>query len=741
MKALLSLFLVVLTSCVYIPSAWTQTAPVLWYQQPAKNLLNEGLPIGNGRLGALVAGGVENERLAFNEDSLWMGGANPDGGYDLKKFGAYQAFGDLLIAFDAPSTSVTDYRRELDLKTAVARTSFTRAGVTHTREAFVSHPAQTLVWHWSADKVGAVAGVVKLKGTHGESTLANNNTLTFGGTLDNGLQYEARARVLARGGTVGVLADGLQLKGCDEVTLLLVAGTNYAMNFANGYRGTMPDLQKQLDAAAKQNFAAIKSAHEKDFSALFGRVQLDLGTSSEAQRSLPTDKRKLEAAKTTDPELEATLFQYGRYLTISSSRRPGLPANLQGLWNISNDPPWRSDYHANINVQMNYWPVEVANLSETALPFFDLVQSQLPAWRKVTQSSDHWQTPSGALSFRGWALRTSHNTMGGLGWEWDETANAWYALHFWEHYAFTQDKEYLKTVAYPLLKETSEFWQDHLKTLPDGRLVVPNGWSPEHGPREDGVSYNQQIVWDLFTNTIEAAKALGVDKEYSAQIAALREKLVAPQIGKWGQLQEWMTDRDDPSDHHRHTSHLFAVFPGRQISVAKTPELAQAAKVSLDARGIDAGSDVREWSFAWRCALYARLHDGEQAHSMVQNLLAARNTCPNLFGLHPPMQIDGNFGITAGIAEMLLQSHEGEIVLLPALPKAWPNGRVLGLRARGGFEVDITWQNGQLQNATIRSEKGGTVPVRSGDRTAKINLKERQSVRLNGDLVLKQSSA
>lgn len=537
----------------------------------------------------------------------------------------------------------------------------------------------------------------------------------------------------------------LEFKNCDSLTLLIAAGTDYAMDYAKNYHGTDPHARvtAQIDSAAKKTFAELKGEHVADYQSLFNRVSVDFGKSSAAQTALPTDRRKLAAFKTVDPGLESLLFQYGRYLLISCSRPGGLPANLQGLWNDNNSPPWHSDYHANINVEMNYWLAEPANLTECAEPFFDLVESQLPAWRKATAAAAEFKTADGNFAQRGWAIRTSHNITGGMGWNWDKTANAWYCHIFWEHFAFDRDTNFLRAAAYPIMKETCEFWEDHLKTLPDGKLVVPDGWSPEHGPVEDGVSYNQEIVWDLFNNYVQAADILGVDKSYRDKIAAMRDRLVTPGIGSWGQLLEWMHEQhnpkypelDTPNDHHRHTSHLFAVFPGDQISVTKTPKLAAAAKVSLDARGISPDSDVREWSFAWRAALYARLHDAEQAHQMLQQLFSARNTCPNLFGLHPPMQIDGNFGITAGIAEMLVQSQAGEIELLPALPKEWPTGKISGLRARGGYEISETWQNGKLVSAAVKNVSGdGQCKVRYGDNIVELNLKPGKTRKLDSQL-------
>jgi alpha-L-fucosidase len=698
------------------------TDEVLLLEKPAANWEKEAFPLGNGRLGCMVFGGLEEERIQFNVDSLWTGDENLSGNYRAPGMGSYQNFGDLYVALDARGPA-KNYRRELNIAGAVCRVAYEQDGTEFVRETFCSHPDQVAVSRMTANAKGKYSGHIRLVGGRKEKTSAQSDRLAFTGTLINGMDYEAQVLVAVEGGTIKADGETLVFSGCDSLTVTLAAGTSYVMDYARNWKGDHPHalVARQVEQAAGQSYSKLLTVHVEDHRSLYNRVVIDLGGTDEARLAMPIDRR-LEAIREgkTDPDLDALLFQYGRYLLIACSRPGTLPANLQGLWNHTNNPPWYADYHSNINVQMNYWLAESANLAECHRPLFDLLTASLEPFRKATKLSY-------GENIRGFTIRTSHNPFGGMGWKWNIPASAWYARHFWEHYAFGRDKKFLETVAYPYLKEVCHYWEDHLKTLPDGRLVAPNGWSPEHGPTEDGVSHDQQIIWDLFTNTIEAADELGVDEDYRKKLSGMRDKLVGPKIGKWGQLQEWMEDRDDPNDHHRHISHIFALHPGRQISPLTTPELADAARTTVNGRG-DGGTG---WSKAWKINIWARLHDGNRAHKLLTEMIRG-NIYDNLFDTHPPFQIDGNFGYTSGVCEMLLQSHAGEIHLLPALPDAWATGSVKGLCARGGFEVDIQWKEGELVSATIHSRTGTDCIVRYKGKKLDLDIKTGEKVELSG---------
>ena len=711
--------------------AGADRAPLdVWYDRPATNWETEALPIGNGRLGGMIFGGVEKERVQFNEDSLWIG--------DEKDTGAYQAFGDVYVEMKHENSE--SYRRELDIRRAVHTIRYTSGETRYRREYFSSNPAQVMVLRFSADKPGVHTGRVLLTDAHKGKIVTRGNRITSSGSLegyvysggstrgrtkpyDIVLQYEAQVLVLNEGGSLEASEDAITFRNCDSLTVLLAADTDYLNQRDKGWKGEHPHerITAQLAAAAKKSFDALRTEHIRDYQGLFDRFTLDLGTTPESVRQQPTDKRLAAYKKgEKDVDLEELLFQYARYLMISSSRPGALPANLQGMWNKSNRPPWRSDYHTDVNIQMNYWFVDAANLSECFVPLAEWLYSIRGVRRDETKKT--FQT-------RGWISHAENGIFGGSTWKWSKGDAAWVTQNLWDHYAFTQDKEYLRTRAYPIMKELCEFWEDHLKELPDGTLVSPDGFSPEHGPHEDGVSFDQQLVWDLFTNFMEASSALGIDEEFRKKVASMRGRLLGPKIGKWGQLQEWMVDRDDPKDKHRHLSHLIAVHPGRQISPLTTPKFAQAARVSMNARGDGATG----WSKAWKVNIWARLHDGNRTYKLINELIRG-NITHNLFDTHPPFQIDGNFGYASGICETLVQSHLGEIHLLPALPDAWPNGYVKGLCARGGFEVDISWEQGKLKQAVIKSKRGKSVRIRYQDKVITRQIEKGKTISLHSEL-------
>ncbi len=682
----------------------------LWEDKPGKVWMTDAYSIGNGRIGGMVFGGVGQEHIQFNDNTLWTGNETDRG--------AYQAFGDLFIDFNM-GDEFSNYRRSLDLSTATHMVSYDQKGIKYSREYFCSFPDQVIVLRFKSNAKATYSGIIRLKDAHEAKASVAGNIIQFTGKLGNGMLYQASAQVLLKNGRSSVEAnpDGgsqLRINGADEITILLAGATDFSNSRATQWRGEAPapKIKRILTAAAAKSHEILLERHVKDYKSLFNRMSLDLGKSTVAKVALPTLSRLLDYKNGADPDLEALLFQYGRYLLISSSRKGGLPANLQGLWNESNNPPWGGDYHTNINIQMNYWLAEPTNLSECHIPYLDHIN----AIREIRKINTQKEYPG----VRGWTLRTESNPFGGESYLWNTPGSAWYAQALWEHYAYTKDLKYLKNFAYPILKEISEFWDDHLKRRPDGTVVAPMGWSPEHGPTEDGVTHDQQIIYDLFTNYIESADALGIDKTYRDHIADLKAHLLKPKIGKWGQLQEWETDRDDPKDQHRHVSHLFGLHPGREISTIKTPELANAAKVSLLARG-DASTG---WSMAWKINFWARLQDGDHAHQIIKNFISPVGVAgidynngggiyANLFCAHPPFQIDGNFGYTAGIAEMLIQSHAEEIQVLPALPKEWTGGKVKGLKARGDFEiVNLEWKDGQVTNLEIKSLSGGNCTLR-----------------------------
>jgi alpha-L-fucosidase 2 len=767
------------------PLLLTNIAPAagdltIWQRQPATQW-NEATPVGNGRLGAMIHGHVHNERIQLNEDSLWSGAPqNADNPTALEKlpeirqllfqhkyteaqalaekhmvcqgpgsnrgrgakvaYGSYETLGDLNLAFAHPEAKEPEnYRRALDLTTATARVTYDIDGVSFEREIFSSAPDNTLVIRLKADKKGALAFLATLtRPEAAETTNVVENQLLMHGQLWNGegphgMKFATRLAVLPSDGTVTRENGGLRIANATEVTLLLTAATDYRMQLPDWRHGDPSEKTLlSLQTALTKNIDALRTAHIADYQKLFHRLSINLG-SDPAAAKLPTDAR-IAAMKNGahDPGLVALYFQFGRYLMISSSRPGTMPANLQGLWADTVQPPWSADYHANINLQMIYWHTETANLTECFEPLARYIEF-------LTKTGS--QTARTHYNARGWTVHTLANPWGFTApgerpsWGLSPSAGAWLAQHLWEHYAFSRDEAFLRR-ALPVLRSSAQFGLDWLVEHPEtGKLVAGPATSPENkfitktgdpGYLCMGPAMEQQLIWDSFQNYLDATRALGIEEPTIAEVKSALPRLLGPQIGSDGRLMEWSEELKEKEPGHRHISHLFALHPGRQISRSTTPDLANAARKSLEGRLAHGGGHTG-WSRAWMICFWARLGDGAKAGENMDALIA-KSALPNLFSTHPPFQIDGNFGGVAGVCEMLLQSHAGEIELLPALPPNWKNGSIQGLRARGGYEIDLEWRDARLHRATIRNISGsGPCTVRSGTTTRTLTIPQGSS--------------
>ena len=648
--------------------------------------------------------------------------------------------GEFYVETGLDTLGISDYKRILSLDSALAVVQFKKDNVAYQRSYFISYPANVMVMRFSADRAGMqnlVFSYTPNSISQGSLSGDGDKGLVFSASLNNnGMKYVVRIQAETKGGTLSNKGCRLTVKGADEVVFYVTADTDYKMNFnpdfkdPKTYVGVDPaeTTCQWINNAVMQGYTALFQQHYSDYAALFNRVRLNLNPTVKTY-DIPTPQR-LKNYRNGQPDyyLEELYYQFGRYLLIASSRAGNMPANLQGIWHNDVDGPWRVDYHNNINVQMNYWPACPTNLSECMLPLVDFIRTLVKPGEKTAQSY---------FGARGWTASISSNIFGfttplesqDMSWNFNPMAGPWLATHIWEYYDYTRDLNFLKETGYKLIKSSADFAVDFLWHKPDGTYTAAPSTSPEHGPVDQGATFVHAVVREILLDAIEASKVLGVDKKKRKQWNDVLSKLVPYKIGRYGQLMEWSTDIDDPKDEHRHLNHLFGLHPGHTVSPVTTPELATAAKVVL----LHRGDGATGWSMGWKLNQWARLQDGNHAYTLFGNLLK-NGTMDNLWDTHPPFQIDGNFGGTAGVTEMLLQSHMGFIQLLPALPNAWKDGSVSGICAKGNFEVDMIWENNQLKEATVRSGAGGNCVIKYGDKMLSFKTIKGQSYQLKYDV-------